>query len=443
MNRGSAARARHRVPAPDVARGLMLWVIAVANITVWIWAPGPTDGPRDRTLGDGATSTSWTLDDVVNMAMSTLVDGRGFPLFSFLVGYGVGQIAAREAARGAPLPAARRLLLRRYGWLLLFGVVHALVLFPGDIITAYAVGGLLLAVLIAESTTTLVVLAGIGSVLMALYGAASWAVRSPGTPPFPGLVADTVPERIALGLGDGLLVVSFAPFQLIGLLPMMLLGTALSRYRVLEDPGPWRRRLTGAALAGLGAGLLTGAGTGLLTTDMLEPSATAGGVLNAADAVAGAVQGVGYAFLVALLCARARRRTGARGTRVPRGGSPHGRGAHGGAAPPGVPHGTAVPLRAREHPGLWSLQALGRRSMSGYLAQSVLFTVLMPPFALGLGRALSPTGALLLGSAVWLATLLGAVLLERRGLPGPAEAAHRRLYAGPGRQEDRGAPASP
>src|SRR5690606_26809548 len=40
-----APRATGRVPAPDVARGLMLWVIAVANVTVWIWAAGPTDGP--------------------------------------------------------------------------------------------------------------------------------------------------------------------------------------------------------------------------------------------------------------------------------------------------------------------------------------------------------------------------------------------------------------
>ncbi|MFI7495767.1 DUF418 domain-containing protein [Kocuria sp. M4R2S49] len=414
MSAPRTARATVRVPAPDVARGLMLWVIAVANITVWIWAAGPTDGPRDRTLGTGAGTTAWTVDDVVNMAMSMLVDGRGFPLFSFLVGYGVGQIAAREAARGTPLPLARRLLLRRYGWLVLVGALHACLLFPGDIITAYAFGGLLLAVLIAESTRTLVVLAALGSVLMVLYGAASWAVRTPGTPPFPSLVADSVPERVALGLVEGIGVVSFAPLQLLGLLPMLLLGLALSRYRVLEDPGPRRGRLLATALAGIGLGLLTGAGTGLLTTDRLEPSAAAGSVLTGADAVTGAAQGIGYALVVALVCDRLLRPASAAG---------------------------AGALRAREHPVLWSLQALGRRSMSGYLAQSVLFTVLLPPFALGLGRSLTPTAALLLGSAVWLVTLLGAALLERRGLPGPAETVHRRLFLGPAR--DRGAPPPP
>lgn len=417
MRAPRAPRATGRVPAPDVARGLMLWVIAVANVTVWIWAPGPTDGPRDRTLGTGAGTAGWTADDVVNMAMSMLVDGRGFPLFSFLVGYGVGQIAAREAARGTPLPLARRLLLRRYGWLLLIGALHACLLFPGDIITAYAFGGLFLAVLIAESTRTLVILSALGSVLMVLYGAASWSVRSPGTPPFPSLVADSVPERLVLGLVEGLGVVSFAPLQLLGLLPMLLLGLALSRYRVLEDPGPRRGRLLGTALVCIGLGLLTGVGTGLLTTDRLDPSPTAGSVLTGLDAVTGAAQGIGYALLVALVCDRVLR--------------------------PGP--GAVVALRGREHPALWSLQALGRRSMSGYLAQSVLFTVLLPPFALGLGRSLTPTAALLLGSAVWLVTLLGAALLERRGLPGPAETLHRRLFLGPGgdRTEDRGGPPAP
>ncbi|OLT06860.1 hypothetical protein BJF77_15075 [Kocuria sp. CNJ-770] len=408
MSAPRTAPAAARVPAPDVARGLMLWVIAVANVTAWIWAPGPTDGPRDRTLGAGAGTAGWTADDVVNTALSMLVDGRGFPLFSFLVGYGVGQIAAREAARGTPLPLARRLLLRRYGWLLLVGALHACLLFPGDIITAYAFGGLFLTLLIAEGTATLLVLAGLGSVLMVLYGAASWAVRTPGTAPFPSLVTDSAQEHLALVLAEGAGVVAFAPLQLLGLLPMLLLGLALSRYRVLEDPGPRRGRLLVTAAVCIGAGLLTGVGTGLLTTDMLEPSTTAGSVLTGLDALTGAAQGIGYALVVALVCARAQRRS------------------------PGAP------LRAREHPALWALQALGRRSMSGYIAQSVLFTVLMPPFALGLGRALTPTAALLLGTAVWLVTLLGAVLLERRGLRGPVETVHRRLFLGPAR--DRSGP---
>lgn len=418
MSVPSATPMTRRFPAPDVARGLMLWVIAVANIRVWIWAAGPTGGLRDRPLGEGATTSAWTGDDVVNMAMSMLVDGRGFPLFSFLVGYGIGQITAREAARGTPLPVARQLLVRRYGWLLLIGALHACLLFPGDIITAYAFGGMFLAVLAPESTRALLGLAAATSVLMVLYGSAAWAGQSAGSIAYPSLVAETIQERLALGLSEGFVVVAFAPFQLLGLVPMMLLGMALSRYRLLEAPGRRRPRMLGVAVLGIGLGLVTGAGMGLVTTDRLELSVAAGTVLAGADALTGAAQGIGYALLLAVACEWLLGR---------------GRGPGHGPDPrrdqPG-PEVDAPPLRGREHPLLWSLQALGRRSMSGYLAQSVLFTVLMPPFALGLGRSLTPTAAVLVGSAVWLVTLLGAVLLECLSLPGPAESAHRRLYLG-------------
>ncbi|MHC5558738.1 DUF418 domain-containing protein [Kocuria sp. U4B] len=415
---GRAAPTRRRALGPDVARGLMLWVIAVANITVWIWSPGPVGGPRARPLGEGATSSAWTADDAVNLGMSMLVDGRGFPLFSFLVGYGVGQIAARETARGAAPAVVRALLLRRYGWLLPIGAVHACLLFPGDIITAYALGGLALALLVADSTRLLLGLAGVGTVLMALYGAAAGVIENPPAA-FPSLLAPSAGQWLADGLLEGVVVVGFAPFQLLGLFPMMLLGLALSRRRVLEDPAAHRRALAAGAAAGIAAGLVTGAGTGLLTTGMLDPATGGRAVLTGADAVAGAAQGIGYALVVALVCDRALRRGAA-----PRAGGARAAGAQ--AREELAP----AAVRAREHPLLWALQALGRRSMSGYLAQSVLYTLLLPPFALGLGRSLDPVAALFAGTAVWLLTLLGAVLLERRGLPGPAEALHRRLHLG-------------
>ncbi|MGK7221554.1 DUF418 domain-containing protein [Kocuria flava] len=392
---GTGAPGSRRVPAPDVARGLMLWVIAVANVTVWLWDAGPLGGLRDRPLGTGASTAAWTADDAVNLALSALVDGRGFPLFSFLVGYGVGQLAAREAARGADPPAVRSVLLRRYAWLAPIGAAHAVLLFPGDIVTAYAVGGVLLAMLAHDSTRLLLALAGAGTVLTALYGAAS-AVAVDGRTAFPGLHAPTAAEHLAATVAEGLGVVAYAPFQLLGLLPMMLAGLALSRTRVLERPGPYRRTILLVAAVSVGAGLLTGTGTGLFTAGRIDPAPGPLALLTAADAVAGAAQGIAYALLIALVCDRVLH---------------------------GAPAGPA-------HPVLWALQALGRRSLSGYLAQSVLFTVLMPPWALGLGEDLGPVDALLVGTCVWLLTLLAAVLLERRGRPGPAEALHRRLHLG-------------
>ena len=82
--------------------------------------------------------------------------------------------------------------------------------------------------------------------------------------------------------------------------------------------------------------------------------------------------------------------------------------------------------------------ALGKRSMSGYLAQSVLFIVLCTPAFLGIGLDASVTGKLLLGLLVWAITLLLAVVLDRAGKQGPFEWAHRHLsYGTTGRIEPK------
>ena len=71
--------------------------------------------------------------------------------------------------------------------------------------------------------------------------------------------------------------------------------------------------------------------------------------------------------------------------------------------------------------------ALGKRSMSGYLALSFLFVVLVMPFGFGWGLEASISGKLLVGVAVWLITLALAVILEHTDTPGPFEQLHRRL----------------
>jgi uncharacterized protein len=76
-----------------------------------------------------------------------------------------------------------------------------------------------------------------------------------------------------------------------------------------------------------------------------------------------------------------------------------------------------------------AVAALGRRSLSGYLFQSVAWLVLTAPFLLDLpSHAPSPTFAAA-GSAiaVWALTVVGAAALERRGNRGPAENLLRRL----------------
>ena len=78
-----------------------------------------------------------------------------------------------------------------------------------------------------------------------------------------------------------------------------------------------------------------------------------------------------------------------------------------------------------------ALAALGQRSLSGYLFQSVAWLLLFSPFTLALGRS-DGSGLVSAGLAavVWLASLVMAHALGRWSLPGPAEALLRRLTYG-------------
>jgi uncharacterized membrane protein YeiB len=67
--------------------------------------------------------------------------------------------------------------------------------------------------------------------------------------------------------------------------------------------------------------------------------------------------------------------------------------------------------------------------MTFYLAQSVVWAVLFASYTLDL-QLTSPAVAVCVGVAVWLATVLLADSMRRRGMRGPAEVALRRLSYG-------------
>ena len=78
-----------RALAPDVARGAMLLLIALANVHLYLY---------DRPLGVRLYPAGLIgADRVIAGLQLALVDGRAYPLFGVLFGYGIGQWAARRA----------------------------------------------------------------------------------------------------------------------------------------------------------------------------------------------------------------------------------------------------------------------------------------------------------------------------------------------------------
>jgi uncharacterized membrane protein YeiB len=77
-----------------------------------------------------------------------------------------------------------------------------------------------------------------------------------------------------------------------------------------------------------------------------------------------------------------------------------------------------------------AVAAVGKRSLSAYLAQSVIFGPAAVCLGQGLGAFLGSAGAAALAIATWSATVPGCSPLERHGRRGPAEWLLRRLAYG-------------
>ncbi|GLW98471.1 DUF418 domain-containing protein [Microtetraspora sp. NBRC 16547] len=121
-----ASPGRPRIAALDVVRGVALCGILLANVqpiasVVDLAAPGSAGGLAEEWMG-------------------LLVEQRFFPIFSLL--FGIGFSLLLESA-GGRVAHPRRLLLRRLLILLAMGVAHFLLLWRGDILSTYAVMGLL------------------------------------------------------------------------------------------------------------------------------------------------------------------------------------------------------------------------------------------------------------------------------------------------------------
>lgn len=409
---------QERSLAPDLARGIALLGIALANSVIYITGRelGPSLRPVDGTLADRG----------VDVLVGTFVDNRAFPMFTLLFAYGLVMLARRQEAHGAPWPDTRRLLLRRCALLTGFGVVHLLLLFEGDILTAYGILGLALVLLVLRASDralrilgwfSLVVYAGFGS-LDGIPGAMTENnVGLLGTDPSSALGAFLFRALTLVGFVFG------APFLVLVFLPPAVIGILLARRRVLERPAehlPLLRRLTvaGLAVSIVGSVPLVLASIGVWDVPVWASMLAA--VLHTLTGLAGAIAfaaGVGW-----YVGARERSATNFR--------ERYAAASRDGSA-------TNQPAVARPPRGVvGALAAVGRRSLTCYLLQSVLFVPLLAPWAGGLGVGAGTALVAVVGLGVYLVTVLVAVALERAGSPGPAEALLRRLTYGP-RQASR------
>jgi uncharacterized protein len=363
------------VLAPDLARGVMLLFIAVANSHYFV---------RGESYLAGFPLDGSALDATVACVVTTLVDGRAFPLFGVLFGYGVVQLVRRQQDAGGPWRTVRRLVRRRSLWMMVIGFLHCVLLYVGDIVAAYGLLALLLVTAVRWKEWVLLTLAGAVFVVLSLPGDPDASLR--GGPDPTMLPPDPVTAVVERAAAWPVLV----PLEAVGLLVPFLLGIVAARRRLLEEPVRHRALLRVVAVAGIGVAAAGGLPLGLTVAGVFPAGADLGPLVTVHDST-GYLGGPGYAAALALLAARIGQRRG---------------------------------------PVTRAVTAVGQRSLTCYLSQSVVWTLVFAPYALDLGDDLGVTATAGLAIATWLATVGLAELMRRKGHRGPAEVLLRRLTYG-------------
>lgn len=404
-----------RALAPDLARGVMLAFIAMANVAWHLW-----DQPSIGTSHH--PSTGGMLDDVARFFLTTVVDGRSYPLFAFLFGYGMVQFAQARYARGVPKQRIRRMLRRRHWAMLLFGFLHATFLFAGDVLGAYGIAALLLVwILFERRDTTLMWVAGLLSGLMvvgsllSLAAAVALDVLTPAdtwdeiaqsyAASELGIMRDATAGQshyaLAMLMRGGFWLIS-VPSQALNptILVAILLGWLAARHAVLVDVERHRTLLVRTALIGLPLAWVVGALTALQNIGVLPLHSALGWGWSPLNYTVGLAGGLGYAAVIALLADAVQRRT-------------------------------LMSARTMGGALLRAVAAVGQRSLSFYLWQSVVFMVLFNAPFLGLGQSVGMAAAVGIAFAVWAVGVIIAAWCGAHGKRGPAEVALRRLTYGP------------
>ncbi|UUV27895.1 DUF418 domain-containing protein [Amycolatopsis roodepoortensis] len=367
-----------RVLAPDLARGFALLLVALAHTASIFLGNAP-----------GVDQTPEGLERPYFVILFVFVHACALPLFGMMLGYGIVQFANRQEALGQPWTRTRGILLRRHAWLLVFGAVDGVLFFSGDVLGAYGVIGVVFTLLLLRRGKGFyripVLYLGFGvcylAVLMYLV-----LTGGSGSAPVPSVedvsslaptYGDAVRERLTEWPMSTAILLSSILF--------VWVGAWAAKKRVLEEPN--RKLLLFGVFGGFGVAIAGALPMGLFAGDYVGFDEETAALAKLMYEGAGLFGAIGYVSLFGLI-------------------------------------GMAVGEK-RRGVVVTAISALGQRTLSAYLFQSVAWLILAPPFMLGLAGQTFVAAACGLG--VWLVTVVVAYLMHRRSYRGPAEILVRKL----------------
>ncbi|MFB4276994.1 DUF418 domain-containing protein [Nonomuraea sp. MTCD27] len=247
-----------RIASVDALRGFSLLGILVVNIAFL------ASGYRMAGMAEPAFDSS--LDWGVRWVVTLFLENKFYLLFSFLFGYSFTLQVDSARRQGRPFVP---MFLRRLAGLFLLGLAHAVLLFPGDILTTYAAVGLALLIFRAIRPRTAVLPAVALTLLLAL-GFVLLAVLASAGLDMSGRLADESAQVAASNsaLGGGfwqivsehlrklsLIIVARVFFQGPAVLAACLVGLAVGKLGVLRDVAAYTGTLRRLQWIGFPVGL--------------------------------------------------------------------------------------------------------------------------------------------------------------------------------------------
>lgn len=380
---------QERILAIDVLRGVAVLGIIVLNIRTFAL-------PGVSYFNPTIAGVESSIDEWVFWIVQLVGEQKFMSIFSMLFGAGLVLMADRIIAKGG---SPRGLHYQRMAWLLVIGMVHAYLVWYGDILVAYALCGMLVYPLRRLAAPWQAIL---GIVLLlfgaALWGAVGWSTQYMPADDFATLKAQMIsptPEMLldasAIKLGSwldqlphrasealGMQTFIFLIYTLWRVSGLMLLGMALYRWGVFSAA-----RSTGFYCVLIVAGGVSGLALTNWTLEMNEAAhwATMDTMfINAVPAYLGSVlSAFAWIGLIMALCRL----------------------------------GTSFVSRL--------FAATGRMALTNYIAQSLLCSVVFYGWGLGMYGLLSYAEQWIVIGAIWVLELAWSLWWLRHFNYGPLE----------------------
>ncbi|PFY05745.1 DUF418 domain-containing protein [Bacillus toyonensis] len=372
---------KRRAVSLDLARGTMLLLIVLAHAPLYLYAADP--GIMHR------VESSSFFDQIVNFFGIFIIDNRARAMFAVLLGYGLVLAFEGQISKGKNEIQAVKIVRKRSLYLILFGIVLAVLIGGQDILMAYGLAGIFVSPLLKCKMKTLIRTFIIIAILYTIFIPIIWGLNMQSIGDY-GFSPDVSAKDTYLS--TTMIRLLFFPIIpvlihfMFPILPSVILGLWIAKYKLLIKPEQQLKKLYFITTIGLAISLIGALPLSFIGT-IWYPTVFTAGMINGIHILTGIAGGLAYATGFGII-----------GSRL-------------------------------KNPGYFSLAliALGKRSLTFFVLNEALLVIFLSPVAFDLGGHVSNAFAALIAICIWISSVIVALIMEKNNLNGPLEILLRRL----------------